>query len=143
MSETLSPLAIIQNEIHDIKEYLETFNEHKEEMERLFVYKTSLNKPMPSPLEILEVGQECLKELTDFLENTKERLLLPIYEKHLANVDPKEKEEIIANKEQLIEHMFNDLLKKKVERIQKRPIKFSEITSMIKDEEYMKSLFKE
>ena len=48
MSETLSSLDIIQNEIHDIKEYLETFNEHKEEMERLFVYKTSLNKPMPS-----------------------------------------------------------------------------------------------
>ncbi len=143
MSETLSPLNVIQNEIRDIKEYINTIQEHKDVLERLFVYKTALNKPVSPPSEMIESGQACIDEMNDFLENTKERHLLPLYEKYLANADPKEKEEIIANKEQWIEQLYNDLLKKRVEQIQEKPMKVSYLTRMMKDEDYMKSLFEE
>ena len=92
---------------------------------------------------MIESAQASIDELVYILENAKEQYILPIYEKHLANADLKEKEELIANKEQLIEQLFNNLLKRRVELLQERCIEISELTRTLKNEEHMKSLFEE
>ena len=51
MSETLSPLVIIQNEIRDIKEYIKTVKEYKDVLERLCDHKKTKNQPVFPPSE--------------------------------------------------------------------------------------------